>query len=220
MAMQSEPFVRRVTVNGTGVVKLMPDTATVRLGVEVRDRDLATAQTEASRRMTACIAAVRAAGVSERDSTTSGYNIWVNQDHNNPRRPITGYTVSHTLTVRVREISNVAAVIKAALEAGANEVHGIHFSVEEPGDAHTRAREAAVANAREKAEDLARITGATIGQVLTIDETSYAPQTVAGDTRMYARAMMDAAPMAEAPIEPGESSITINLQVSWEIIPS
>ncbi len=220
MSMQIESVVRRVTVNGTGVVKVMPDTATVRLGVEVRDRDLATAQNEATRRMTACISAVRAANVAERDATTSGYNIWVNQDHNNPRRPIVGYTVSHVLTVRVREISNVAAVIKAGLEAGANEVQGIHFTVENPGDAHTRAREAAISNAREKADDLARITGAMIGQVLTIDETSHAPQTVSGDARMYSRVMMDAsAPMmAEAPIEPGESSISINLQISWEIV--
>lgn len=220
MSMMVEAAVRRVTVNGTGVVKVMPDTATVRLGVEVRDRDLATAQNEATRRMNACISAVRAANVAERDATTSGYNIWVNQDHNNPHRPIVGYTVSHTLTVRVREIGNVAAVIKAGLEAGANEVHGIHFTVENPGDAHTRAREAAIANAREKADDLARITGAAIGQVLTIDETSYAPQTVSGDARMYSRALMsDSMPMmAEAPIEPGESSITINLQISWEIV--
>lgn len=220
MSMQIEAVVRRVTVNGTGVVHVMPDTATIRLGVEVRDRDLAAAQNEATRRMTACIAAVKVAGVTERDTSTSGYNIWVNQDHKNPNQPIVGYTVSHTLTVKVRDVSKVASVIKAGLEAGANEVRGIHFSVEDPGDAHTRAREAAITNAREKADDLARITGAAIGQVLTINETSYAPQTVEADTRMFSRTLMDVASpmMSEAPIEPGESSIMINLQVAWEIV--
>lgn len=214
-----EAIGRHVQVNGNGEVKVMPDTAIVRLGVDVRDRDLSAAQTEAARRMTATIDAVKDAGVEEGNVSTSRYNIQVHYDHQSARRPIVGYSVSHLIIAKLRVTDGVAKVIKAGLEAGANEVNGIHFVVEDPGDAHSRAREAAIANAREKAEDLARIAGASLGKVMRIAESSYAPRAMSADTAMFSRGVMASAPMmAEAPIEPGESTIPVHVEVSWELV--
>lgn len=213
---QDDQIPRRITVSGHGQVSIMPDTGMVTLGVDVHNEDLGAAQTEAAERMDAVIAAMQAAGIAESDITTANYNIWVDRDWEKTDQPIRGYNVSHSVTAKVRDVEQVGSIIETGLEAGANSVHGISFTVEDPGNAVSQARELAVEDARTKAEDLARITGVTLGQVVTIDEYSYSPQPMPYDGRGFAEE--DAASGAAAPpINPGESTISVQVQVAWEI---
>lgn len=214
---QSDEIPRRVTVSGHGQVSITPDTGVVTLGVEIRNEDLGAAQTEAGERMDAVIAALQANGIAESDIQTANYNIWVERDWEKPEQPIRDYTVSHTVTAKVRDVGNIGTVIEAGLEAGANNVQGVHFTVEDPGDAVSRARERAIEDARAKAEDLARLTGVTLGQVVTIDEYSWSPYPMpAADGRAYAEEDA-AAGMVAPPINPGESTVSVQVQVAWEI---
>jgi uncharacterized protein len=212
---QSDDISRTVTVNGSGEISIRPDTGMVTLGVEVHNEDLGTAQTEATERMDAVIAAMESAGIAEADIKTANYNIWVDRDWERPDQPIRGYNVSHNITVKVRDIDQVGTIIEQGLEAGANSVQGIAFTVEDNADAISQARELAVADARAKAEDLARITGVTLGQVVTIEEYSHSASPVAYEERAYD--MDDGAGASAPPINPGESVISIQVQVAWEI---
>jgi uncharacterized protein YggE len=215
VAAQTDDTERTVTVSGNGQVSITPDTAVVTLGVEINDPDLGTAQTNAAQRMEAVIAAMKAAGIAEADITTSNYNVWVNTDYEKPEQPILGYHISHTVTVKVRNIDQVGAIIETGIEAGANTVQGVYFTVEDPGNAVSEARELAIADARAKAEDLARITGVTLGAVVTIDEYSYSPYPVSrAESDSYAG---DAAAAMAPPINPGSSTVSVQVQVSWAI---
>lgn len=211
---QTDEIPRRVTVSGVGEVYITPDTGIVTLGVEISNPELATAQAEAATKMDAIIAAARNAGVADDDITTGNYNIWVDRNWESPEQTIRGYNVSHSITIKVREIDNVGSVIEDALNAGANSVHGISFTVEDPGDAVSQAREAAIADARAKAEDLARLTGVTLGQVVTIDEFSNNPYPTSRNGEVYAE---DAAGGVAPPINPGQSSIAVQVQIAWEL---
>ncbi len=211
---QSDEIPRRVTVSGVGEVFVTPDTGMVTLGVEISNPELATAQAEAAAKMDAIIAAAKSAGVAEADITTGNYNIWVDRNWESPEQTIRGYNVSHTITIKVRAIDNVGSVIEDALNAGANSVQGIFFTVEDPGDAVSQAREAAIEDARAKAEDLARLTGVSLGQVVTIDEYSYNPYPGGRSGEVWAE---DADGAMAPPINPGQSSISVQVQIAWEL---
>lgn len=211
---EGDEIPRRVTVSGIGEVSVTPDTGIVTLGVEISDPDLATAQAEAAARMEAVIAAARAAGIAEQDITTGAYNIWVDRNWDSPEQTIRGYNVTHTVTIKVRDIDAIGAVIEDSLKAGANSVQGISFTVENPGDAVSQAREAAIEDARAKAEDLARLTGVSLGQVVTIDEYSYTPYPVGRSGEVWAEPTDGA---AAPPINPGQSTISVQVQIAWEL---
>lgn len=202
---------RSVTVNGEGRVSLPPDTAYLALGVDIRDPDLGVAQSTAAERMEAIIAALRAAGVAEDDIQTGTYSIYVERDYNQPNQPIIGYHVSHTVTAKVRNLDATGATLAAAIDAGANNVGGIWFGLENPGDAIAQARELAMADAKAKAEDLARLADSTLGPVLTISEGySTPPQPVE-----YARA--DTAQSVAPPINPGSAEVVLTVTVKYTL---
>jgi uncharacterized protein len=120
---------------------------------------------------------------------------------------ITGYNATNQVEVRVRQIANIGAVIDNAIMAGANTIDGIRFEVSNPVGAMDQAREAAMTEARRKAEQLAELAEASLGNVLTISEFSRTPGPVFRETMA-----MDA---AVAPIEPGTERIEVEVQVSW-----
>jgi uncharacterized protein len=211
---ESDDIPRRVTVSGNGQVSITPDTGMVTLGVEIQNADLGVAQTEAAERMDAVIAAMKANGIAEADITTANYNIWVDRDWEKPSQDVRGYHVSHSVTVKVRDIGNVGTIIEVGLEAGANSVQGIYFTVENPGDAVSQARERAVEDARAKAQDLARLTGVNLGQVVTINEHSYAYPIHGAERSYYAE---DSVGAVAPPINPGESTISVQVEIAWEL---
>lgn len=210
---QTDDTQRSVTVSGQGEVSISPDTGVVTLGVEVNGPELGPVQADATERMEAVIAAMEAAGIAEADITTSGYNVWADRNYEEPDQPIRAYFVSHTITVKVRAIDQVGEIIETGINAGANTVQGVQFTVEDPGNAVSEARELAIEDARVKAEDLARITGVTLADVISIDEYSYSPYPM---TRAESDSSGADAAMAP-PINPGSSTISVQVQVSWSI---
>lgn len=206
---------RTVSVNGEGRVSLAPDTVYMTLGVDEVNAELSAAQNAAKTTMDAVIAALKSAGVAEKDIQTSTYSINMERDYNQPAQPITGYRVTHTVNAKVRNLDSGGAVIEAAVNAGANNIQNVWFGLEDQDAAMKQAREQAVADARAKAEELARLANSTLGPVTTITEYSGGSQPIpyAASAASGAADMKAAAPT----INPGQTEVVMSVQVTYAL---
>lgn len=208
-----QPLRRTVTVVGTGRATASPDIARVTLGVDIVNPRLSTALTEANRKMAAIMAALEKAGLERKDIRTAEFNVFPQQSYGpSGPGPITGYRVINTMRVTVRDLDNAGAVLDAAINAGANTIQGLAFTIESAKAIETEARKDAMADAKAKAEVLAGAAGAKVGRVLTISEIISS-----GPMPVFA-----AAPAAEGmgggvSITPGTQDVTIQVQVTYEI---
>ena len=200
---------RTITVTGTGTAYGAPDIATVQVGVQTRSEDAGQAVNDNSTRMAALIAALKALGIDEKDLQTTNFSVYVQQDYD----PQTGqpletihYQVDNTLNVTVRDTNQLGDVLSGAVDAGANTIYGVSFSVADPAALQGQARDLAVADAHERAEQLAAAAGVTLDVPLSISESSYVAQPV--------YAARDAAVAAGAPVPVQTGQIQVDLQVS------
>lgn len=185
--------------------------AEIDAGVTTEARSAREASEANARAMTAVMAALKNAGIAERDIRTSRLSIFPQTASGGSSAPrITGYRAGNRVTVRVREIAKVADIVDAAVGAGANELGGIHFVVSEPSKLLDRARADAIADARRKAEIYAQAAGVALGAPLAISEEGSSPPPIA-----Y-RMERAAAPMA-TPVSPGEQTLRMSVSVTWEI---
>jgi uncharacterized protein YggE len=162
---------RTLSVTGEGKVSVSPDIAVVFLSVISRDPYLSTAWDDNNAKAEAVIAAVGAQGVAA-DDIRSDFNV-NQQEKYDQFGQSTGeitYIVNHTLTVTVRDLTKVGALLGAAQAAGVNSIGGVSFTLEDPAAAISRARALAVANARARAEELAEGLGIKVGKVITVNE--------------------------------------------------
>ncbi len=201
---------RSVTVAGQGQIKIKPDLAYVIFAVETSNADLTVAQSENTTRMNAVLDKLKSLGIAEKDLQTTGYNVY--PQYNKQDGKPNGYTVNNSVRATVRDITKLGGTIDAAVGAGANRVAGISFDLADKTQAMQQAREAAVADARVKAEQYAKLTNGTLGLPLKIVENSATP---AFDTTT--RQAAPAAAGADTPIQTGEGSISLTVQISYEL---
>lgn len=204
-----------LSVSAEGKSTARPDMATVTLGVQTEAPTAQAAFQANAQRMTALIAALRRAGVAERDIQTANISInaqYVYQENQPPR--LTGYQASNTVYAKVRNLDRLGSTLDAAVNAGGNTLQGVAFSHQNPDAQLDAARTDAMTEARRRAELYARAAGLTVGRIISISESGgYAPPV---PMPMYARAQaMDAA--ANTPTMPGEIDTTINLGVVFEL---
>jgi uncharacterized protein YggE len=204
-----------ISVGGVGTVQIPPDVADVSVGVDVTRSTVKEARPVAATQMTAVIAALKKAGVADRDIQTSGLSINAVYDYNNNSKPrITGYQVSNTVTATVRNLDTVSDVVDGAIAAGANQLNGLTFRVDDPKAAEAQARDAAVKDARAKADALARAAGVSITGVQSIVESSApTPQPIYMD-RMAAPAAADS---AKTPIQVGTNDVMVTVNIVYLI---
>src|SRR5262249_32579795 len=126
--------------------------------------------------MTAVMAALKAAGIAERDVQTSQLSLEpVRKPDGGADTPVIGFRATNQIDVMIRKITSIADVIDTAIKAGANNLGGIEFVVENPGPLIDKARPAAIADAKRKAEIYAKAAGVNVGRVVNISETGAAP---------------------------------------------
>ncbi|HEU0165839.1 MAG TPA: SIMPL domain-containing protein [Thermomicrobiales bacterium] len=210
-----------ITVNGTGVITVDPDMATISFGVENQSRLLEDAQTSNSTAITKVTKALTDGGVDAKDIQTSSYYVYPisKYDDSGNYVGVTGYQVSTTLSVKVKDLDKLGTLLDSAVAAGANFVYGISFSVEDPSKPADQARAAAVADARGKADTLAKAAGLVITGVYSINETS-SPTPMAQDYQAAASAA-DSAPMAkQVPISAGTTQVEVDIQIVFETTPA
>jgi hypothetical protein len=205
------PGMRQITVVGQGEVKGKPDTATVQIGV---DTEAPTAQ-EALNQNTAQTQAVQAKlkelGIAEKDMQTSNFSIFPAYDADGQR--VTGYRVSNMVSVTIRNLDQTGILLDQVVQVGANSVYGISFSVDDPKVLFDQAREAAMQDAKERATKLAQAGGASIGDVLVITENIGAESPIP----LAMPAMAEAADRAAVPVQPGEQSFNLSVQVTYAL---
>lgn len=204
-----------ITVSGTGRVKAEPDVADINLGVTKQAKDAQTASNEAATTMTAVIAALRAAGVAESDIQTTTISLTPVYDWDDSPPQIEGWEATNLVNVTVRDIESVGPVVDAATAAGATNINGITFRVDDATAAEAEARTAAVADARAKADQLAAAAEVTIVGVLSITESGGQPPMPIYMER--AAFDMAAGASASTPVQPGQVELSISVMVQYEI---
>ncbi len=204
-----------ISVTGEGQVSGTPDTLTVDVGVSVMRPTVGEAVEEAARVADELVAALRSAGVEERDIQTRDYSIFPRYDYRNEREEILGYEVNNTLTIKIRELDAAGDIIDIAAGVGgdATRVHGVRFSLEDNEALVEEARRSAWEDAKAKAEQLAALAGVRLGAPFSISEVvSPVPPPVFFDERA-----LEFAAEAATPIEPGELSVTVSISVQFTI---
>jgi uncharacterized protein len=201
---------RLVTVTGEATVAVAPDAAIIRIGVSSQDKTAREASDANAKQMTAVLAAIKSNNIAERDIQTSRLSLQPQYDPNKSGTArLTGFQATNQVTVRIRDIGNLAAILDSAISAGANEMSGIDFVVSEQSKLLDRARDDAIADAHRKAELYAKAAGSRLGHVVAIsEEGSAAPPRP-----------MQALRAGAVPISPGEQTLRAVVTVSYELAP-
>ncbi|MBI5033106.1 MAG: SIMPL domain-containing protein [Chloroflexi bacterium] len=203
-----------ISVLGTGKVHVKPNIATTNIGVETVATTLAEATSQSNTKTQAIIDKVKSMGVAERDIQTSAYGVSpiTNQPKQGESPKITGYRVSNQLRVTIRKIDDVGKILDAVVAAGANNIYGISFGVDDPTTFQQQARAAAIKDAQDKAGQLAKAAGITLGKVISINEGSTAPIPLMRDS-------IGAATLAapDVPIATGEMDISITVEMRFAV---
>ena len=197
-----------ITVDGTGTARAVPDQATFSFGVHSEGATAKAALAANSSEMAQVIAALKRAGIAERDLQTQNVSVMPRQ---NDTGQVNGFTADNSVQALVRKMADAGAVVDAAVGAGANNTSGPSFDQSARDAVYRSALRAALADARLKAEALAAEAHASVGHVTRIVEGS-ASQPVP----MYAQAMRDSA-TAKTPVEAGTQEVQATVTVTFAI---
>ena len=208
-----------LSVSGEGEVRAVPDQAQLTAGVVTQAKTAAAALAANSTAMNEVFAALKKRGIPEKSIATSNFSInpqyppYRQDAPNEDRTRIVGYEVSNQVTVVVDDVSKVGTILDALVASGANQAGGVSFNIRDPKPLLKQAREAAVKEAIDKAQTLAKAAGVTLGPIMSISEGGYvAPMPV------FSPKVAMAAPMAAPPlVAAGEQSVTANVNITWEI---
>jgi uncharacterized protein YggE len=208
--------VRSLNVNGVGQVDLTPDIAYIFIGVHDEAATASEAVSANKTHTNAVIAAIKKAGVNEKDIRTSNFSIWPSQQYS-PEGQVTGtiYMVDNSVYVTVRDLDSLGDLLDDAITAGANSVNSIQFDVADKTAAVKEARIKAVDDAKLQAQEMADAAGITLGDIqnLSFYENSPVPM-FSGKGGGGGGAM--AADVA-VPIQPGQLTISVNVSITYSI---
>lgn len=159
-----------ITVTGQSTLSVAPNQAQIDVGTQLEAKTAASAMQEDSSRINAIVSALEKAGVASKDIQTSGYNLNPNENQpsSNAAPRITGYSISDTLTVTTTNLASVGTLIDDAVQAGANQVNGVNFTVANQTSLQNRANGSALAQAKSQAAYLAAQAGEHLGPLVSI----------------------------------------------------
>ncbi|CCM76916.1 SIMPL domain-containing protein [Rhizobium mesoamericanum] len=219
LAADSQQREAAISVSGEGQASVAPDMAVLNLSVVKQAKTAREALDENNKAMSDVLAALKKAGIAERDLQTSGFSVQPQfnfpQSNDGQQQPpqLVGYQVSNSLSVRVRDLSKLGAILDEAVTLGVNQGGDIQFTNDKPQAAMEEARKNAVADAIKKAKTLAAAADVKIGRVIEISETSPRPQPVP----VLRAAMMKEAADSAVPIQGGETSYNVTVNVTFSI---
>ena len=206
----------QVVTIGMGEAHVVPDRATIMIGVQTKGPSAEAAVADNSRRQRAVIDTLRALGLTQSQISTTGFTVSpdLRYSPNQPPR-VTGYTVSNTVSADVRRLDDVGRILEAAIAKGANQISSLRFYSSKADSARRAAMAEAVGNAKGDAEVLARAAGGSLGSLLEMS-TMGPPIRPMMEMRMTATAEAGAAPMP--PIEAGEQTISVTVTTKWTFV--
>ncbi|QTL06297.1 SIMPL domain-containing protein [Aquabacter sp. L1I39] len=205
-----------LTVNGQGEASAVPDVALFTTGVVSSGKTADEALAANSRTMTAVIAAVKEAGIEERDIATSGLSIqpqYTSPGQNSREAPkVVGYEVRNGVSVKVRDMALLGGLLDRLVQAGANQAGGLRFSLSDPAALEKQARLAALKDAQAQAQELAQAAGLRLVRLRRI-----APVEAGG--AMPAPMMAFKADRAAVPVEAGETTVRAGITLVYDVEP-
>ncbi|HEU0100096.1 MAG TPA: SIMPL domain-containing protein [Allosphingosinicella sp.] len=205
----------RLDVVANGEVTRVPDVARITAGVVTVAPTATAALSQNATQMASVRAALKRAGVADRDIQTSSINLYPDyrQDAQGNNPQIVGYRASNEVSIRFRDIAATGRILDALVAQGANQINGPMLSIDKPEAALDEARTQALANARARAELYARAIGKRVGRILSISETGAVNALPMIMMRQSARG--NAADSTS--VDPGEQSVAVSLSVSFEL---
>lgn len=205
-----------IAVSGMGETQVVPDRARLAIGVQTQAPTAADASTRNARLQSAVIETLRGLGIPAEQIATSGYNVFPEQQYDQPTRRsrIVGYNVQNTVTVELRQIAQVGPALDAVLAKGANLVSSLAFYSSQAESARRRALQNAVERARADAEAMAAAAGGHLAELveLSSDVSAPPPRPVMA---MAASRMADASP---TPISEGTQTINATVSARWRFV--
>lgn len=209
---------KAITVSAQGKVTVSPDIAQFSFSVVSQGANPKTLADNNNKQMNAAIDFVKSQGIDEKDIKTTDYNLvpQYNYDRNTGKSYIYSYSLTQTVSVKVRALNKVADVLAGLPPLGINQISSITFSIDDPEKFLKDARDQAFDKAKEKAQEMAAENNASLGQVINFSD--FQNQYI---TPMYDRSSvamgMGAAPSVAPEIQSGSQEVTVNVSVTYEL---
>jgi uncharacterized protein YggE len=204
-----------IWVNGDGKASATPDIAVISAGVEVQKPTVDAAQKDAATAMDAIMKVLNGNNIDKKDIQTQQYMIYPVWQWNDrlQKQELVGYRVTNMVTVKIRKIEITGSVIDDIAGAGGDlvRINDISFTVDDPSQYYKEARDEAVKNAQEMAQQMADAAGVKLGALIYMSSnTGYTPV-----RESYALKADGAAPAPVTPISPGELQYTVSVQMVY-----
>lgn len=215
---------RSFNVNAEGKVVAMPDIAQFTFSViNQGGKNIADLQKDNTKKINEIIKFIKSRGVEAKDISTEGYNLEpryqyysCKDDSACPPAEIIGYTVTQTVSVKVRDFEKTGDLMSGATQNGANSVSNLSFTIDDPTEVQNQARAQAIERAKTKAKAITKAGGFRLGRLLSIEESGAIPYPSYDLLSMSAKGM-GGGEMAVPTIEPGSRDVTINVTLKYEI---
>jgi uncharacterized protein YggE len=204
-----------ISIGSVGEIKVSPDRANIQMSVQTRATTAQAAATENAARQKAVIDALRALGLNANQISTIGYNVMPEQRYEQNREPVViGYNVTNTISVDVTDLAMVGRIIDTAISKGANMITSLNFFAANTDAARRQAIAQAIQRARQDAEAAATAAGGSIGGLLEVNIGAYFPPPRPVDFAVK----LEAARAADTPINPGDQTVTVNVNTRWSFV--
>jgi len=205
-----------LAVSGSGNASDVPDVVDIQLGVETVSEEPGEAVSENTSRMNAVMETLSGLGIPSGDVQTVYYSMWIEDivDENYQPTGVRRYHVTNQINIRSRDLTITGTLIEKAIKAGATTIAGVNFGIEEQTQLEQTAMDDAIADARQKAERIATEMGVTLGQVKSVNFSGTYPP-----VPYYGEKGIGGGVASAVPISEGQFSLTVQVQVSYEIIP-
>lgn len=220
-----------ITLSGHGEVNAVPDIASVYFTVESSKTTQSASSEEVNKKIDSVLALLKSSGIEDKDVKTEGYNSYPKYSSNpcpiyyqkgimppcNPNEAkITGYTVSQSVSVKIRKVDDASVIIDGINKIGVSNMSGPNFTIDDPDNLQAQARKEAIDDARTKAEALAKDLGVRLGKVASYSEGGYGGPMYYAKDMVMSEAGNSRAPMP-ATLPTGENTITSDVSVTYEI---
>lgn len=211
-------------VSGEGKVATTPDRAEVNLGITANESTVKAAQDKGNQVINSITQDVLAMGIDKSDIKTINYSLYPNYDYRAGNQKITGYSLNVNLQVKVKDFTKITQVVDTATKDGANQVGGISFTLsdEKKKEVEDQVREAAVKEAKSKAESLARLSGVRLGRIINVSENAGndypRPYPMMAEKVALDSTGMGGVAGAPTNVEPGSTTFTMTITLSYETL--
>jgi uncharacterized protein YggE len=211
---QAQP--RSINVTGNAQVILAPDIAYISIGVHSEAKSATEAVANNNTQTQAVIDAIKGQGVDAKDIQTTNFNVYQQEKYSPSGEDLGAYFMTdNTVYVTMRDISKIGDILDASISAGANNIYGITFDVQDKEAALASGRDQAMADAKAQAEELAKGAGATLGAVQSISYYSSTPTPIYYDTKAAAPAAVGGG--GSVPVSAGQLTLTVSVSVTYAL---